>query len=45
VIVDGAGHFVQSDAPEEFAAAIRDWWFGPGVARIRGDARRNSPRE
>jgi haloalkane dehalogenase len=25
VIVEGAGHFVQSDAPEEFAAAIRDW--------------------
>jgi haloalkane dehalogenase len=27
VIVEGAGHFVQSDAPEEFAAAIRDWRF------------------
>ncbi|WP_433520244.1 alpha/beta fold hydrolase [Nocardia pseudovaccinii] len=25
VIVDGGGHFVQSDAPEKFAAAIRDW--------------------
>ncbi|MBB3749704.1 haloalkane dehalogenase [Mycolicibacterium sp. BK634] len=25
VIVEGAGHFVQSDAPEQFAAAIRDW--------------------
>lgn len=25
VIVEGAGHFVQSDAPEEFVAAIRDW--------------------
>ncbi|MGO4649817.1 alpha/beta fold hydrolase [Nocardia sp. 2YAB30] len=25
VIVDGAGHFVQSDAPDQFAAAIRDW--------------------
>ncbi|QWF83406.1 alpha/beta fold hydrolase [Amycolatopsis sp. CA-230715] len=25
VIVEGAGHFVQSDAPEEFAAAIRGW--------------------
>jgi haloalkane dehalogenase len=22
---EGAGHFVQSDAPGEFAAAIRDW--------------------
>jgi haloalkane dehalogenase len=45
VIVDGAGHFVQSDAPEEFAAAIRDWRFGPGVPRTRGDVRRNTPRE
>ncbi|MFI6773171.1 alpha/beta fold hydrolase [Nocardia sp. NPDC050412] len=26
VIVEGAGHFVQSDAPDRFAAAIRDWW-------------------
>jgi haloalkane dehalogenase len=25
VIVEGAGHFVQSDAPDQFAAAIRDW--------------------
>src|SRR5690625_2139329 len=25
VIVDGAGHFVQSEAPDRFAAAIRDW--------------------
>jgi haloalkane dehalogenase len=25
VIVEGAGHFVQSDAPERFAAAVRDW--------------------
>ena len=25
VVVEGAGHFVQSDASEEFAAAIRDW--------------------
>ncbi|MGB3335271.1 MAG: alpha/beta fold hydrolase [Mycobacterium sp.] len=25
VIVEGAGHFVPSDAPEQFAAAIRDW--------------------
>jgi haloalkane dehalogenase len=25
VIVEGAGHFVQSDAPARFAAAIRDW--------------------
>ncbi|MGV0717241.1 alpha/beta fold hydrolase [Mycolicibacterium sp. XJ662] len=26
VIVEGAGHFVPSDAPERFAAAIRDWY-------------------
>jgi haloalkane dehalogenase len=32
VILEGAGHFVQSDAPEEFAAAIRDW-FAPGGRR------------
>ncbi|MGK2854117.1 MAG: alpha/beta fold hydrolase, partial [Microbacteriaceae bacterium] len=25
VIVEGAGTYVQSDAPEEFVAAIRDW--------------------
>ncbi|WP_406276513.1 alpha/beta fold hydrolase [Nocardia sp. NBC_00881] len=25
VIVEGGGHFVQSDAPHRFAAAIRDW--------------------
>lgn len=25
VIVEGAGHFVQSDAPDQFATAIRDW--------------------
>jgi len=25
VIVEGAGTYVESDAPEEFAAAIRDW--------------------
>ena len=25
VIVEGASHFVQSDAPEQFTAAIRDW--------------------
>ena len=25
VIVSGAGHFVPSDAPEQFAAAIRRW--------------------
>lgn len=25
VVIDGAGLYVESDAPEEFAAAIRDW--------------------
>lgn len=25
-VVEGAGHFVQSDAPEEFSAAIERWW-------------------
>ncbi|HEY0225843.1 MAG TPA: alpha/beta hydrolase, partial [Mycobacterium sp.] len=31
VIVKGAGHFVPSDAPEQFAAAIRDWYPLPGA--------------
>lgn len=30
VVVEGAGHFVQSDAPEQFSAAIRAWH--PGLA-------------
>lgn len=30
VIVKGAGHFVPSDAPERFAAAIRHWHTRPG---------------
>ncbi|MDH6194089.1 haloalkane dehalogenase [Mycobacterium frederiksbergense] len=25
VVIKGAGHFVPSDAPEQFAAAVRDW--------------------
>lgn len=25
VVVEGAGHFVQSDAPDQFAEAIREW--------------------
>ncbi|NUR00713.1 MAG: alpha/beta fold hydrolase [Streptomyces sp.] len=29
VIVEGAGHFVQSDAPGRFTAAIRDWCVAP----------------
>lgn len=28
VMVNGAGHFVPSDAPEQFAAAIRNWHAG-----------------
>ena len=48
VIIEGAGHFVQSDAPEEFAAAIRDWRFAPGVGRTppaHGEVARRTPRE
>ncbi|WP_369690919.1 alpha/beta fold hydrolase [Nocardia fusca] len=37
VIVEGAGTYVESDAPEEFVAAIRDW-----AATQRGDASRAS---
>jgi haloalkane dehalogenase len=43
VIVEGAGHFVQSDAPDQFAAAIRDWRSAPGRGRTppaRADVRR-----
>ena len=29
VIIEGAGHFVQSDAPDRFAAALRDWLVPP----------------
>ncbi len=29
MIIEGAGHFVQSDAPDQFAAAIRDWRSSP----------------
>lgn len=48
VIVEGAGHFVQSDAPEEFAAAIRDWRstpYGRRTSPVHGDIRRETPRE
>ncbi|MHC9293012.1 alpha/beta fold hydrolase [Mycobacterium sp. LTG2003] len=34
VIIEGAGTYVESDAPEEFVAAIRDW-----AAMRRGNAR------
>jgi haloalkane dehalogenase len=33
VIVEGAGHFVQSDAPDRFAATIRDWRSAFSAAR------------
>jgi haloalkane dehalogenase len=36
VIVEGAGHFVQSDAPDQFAAAIREWWSRSGHREARG---------
>ena len=26
VLLHGAGHFIQEDAPEEIAAAIESWW-------------------
>lgn len=29
VIIDGAGHFVASDAPDRFATAVRDWHTQP----------------
>jgi haloalkane dehalogenase len=48
VIVDGAGLFVESDAPDRFAAAIRDWRFAPGgrhTSPARGDVQRKTPRE
>jgi haloalkane dehalogenase len=48
VIVEGAGLYTESDAPEEFVAAIRDWWFAPGGWRApsaRGDVRRKTLRE
>ncbi|MBC3192423.1 alpha/beta fold hydrolase [Pseudonocardia sp. C8] len=40
VIVEGAGTYVESDAPEEFVAAFRDW-----VAAQRGDATRADGRD
>jgi haloalkane dehalogenase len=32
VILRGAGHYIQEDAPEEIAAAIRAWWGPDGPA-------------
>jgi haloalkane dehalogenase len=49
VIVEGAGLYTQSDAPEEFVDAIRDWWRAPrGAARApsaRGEAAPTTPQE
>lgn len=48
VIVEGAGLYTDSDAPEELVAAVRDWRFAPGGWRAppaRGAVRRKSPRE
>ncbi|WP_307808031.1 alpha/beta fold hydrolase [Streptomyces oryzae] len=48
VIAKGAGHFVQSDAPELFAAAIRDWrpaTGGPPTPPAGGAAERRTPTE
>lgn len=36
VVIEGAGHFVQSDAPDQFAAALRD--FADGQGRSDGDS-------
>lgn len=47
VIVEGAGHFVQSDAPDTFAAAIREWKSRPNqhdMLRRSGD-RHQTPAE
>jgi len=46
VILEGAGLYTESDAPEEFVAAIRDWRFAPDGRRTpsaRGDGRRTRP--
>jgi haloalkane dehalogenase len=29
VLLEGAGHYIQEDAPEEIVAAIRDWGPAP----------------
>ncbi|MFD9891393.1 alpha/beta fold hydrolase [Amycolatopsis sp. NPDC059027] len=39
VIVDGAGLYVESDAPEEFVAAIRDWTATQGKDASRAGER------
>ncbi len=39
VTLVGAGHFVQSDAPDEFAEAIRSWWPTRHAAMSPGDVR------
>jgi haloalkane dehalogenase len=48
VIIEGAGHFVQSDSPDRFAAAIRNWRLPRGRRRgtpARGNVRRKTPKE
>ncbi|TCK21954.1 alpha/beta fold hydrolase [Pseudonocardia endophytica] len=48
VIIEGAGHFVQSDAPEQFAAAIRGWRSAPDrrrTAPAREESQRTTPSE
>ena len=37
ILVEGAGHYVQEDAPKEIVAAIRDWPAAP-PASIRSGA-------
>ncbi len=34
LILRGAAHYIQEDAPDEIVAAIKDWW--PGEATTEG---------
>jgi haloalkane dehalogenase len=34
VIIKGAGHFVQSDAPDDMSQAIRNWWSGSAGGNV-----------
>jgi haloalkane dehalogenase len=38
VLIEGAGHYVQEDAPEEIVAAIRDWTAAPPASIIASTA-------
>lgn len=43
VVIEGAGHFVQSDAPDRFADAIRNW--RSDLHRARSTSRRSAAGE